>query len=586
MSDKAQVIDLPSFDGQIRMPEGTLINRKFSARLVRAATPEEALAALPKRERERRLLERQEGPGVQNAPSTVEEVERHDFSSFNTRLVKPPYNQLRLTALEEVSDVLRECFDAMATNIVGFGFTFKERRMDPEFREENKKEIEKELRSLESRFQYLCTETSFTECRRRTKRSEESTGNGYWEVIRDAEDDTPQQIIKLPSWQMTIGKLDKKFTEYEVKFVDPETLEIKSVTRHKKFRRFAQVDSTGKPVVWLKEFNDPRQIDRKTGKVHNPETLDQEGRPVGDLPEEKQAKECVHFKVHSDRSPYGIPRWIGRLVAILSNRKAEEVNFFSIDSHIPSMLIMVEGGQLTDPSIDRLTEMIESQISTSPNRSSFVILESENAEGVTLLPGQPGAPKIAVKELHQAQISEELYGRMSESNQLKVIRSFRLPLLFVSREDGLTKANGVVSRQLANEQVFAPERNLVDWVMDQILLEMGARFHRFKSNSPNITDNSELIRAMAVGEKSGAIDPERAGQILEDVMEIPLGSPPNIDPKVPFSIQFAQAQNAMLPPAGQTEQTERSVDDWVEELVGEMLREGDYDPDFWEEDER
>ncbi len=581
--DKAQVIDLEPFVGEVKTPEGNVVNRRFRARVVRARTAEEALAALPEQERKRVLHRQESEAGVQVGPSTAIEVERHDFKSFNERLIKPPYNQLRLTQLEEISDVLRECFDAMATNIVGFGFAFKERKMSEEFRERNKTEIEKEERALQSLFQYLCIETSFTQCRFRTKRSEENTGNGYWELIRDPEDNKPQQIVHLVSWQMAIGKVDKDFTEHEVKYVDPETLKIRSVLRQKKFRRFAQIDSTGRPIVWLKEFNDPRQINRKTGDVHDPEALDRDQEPVGPLPLRDQANECIHFKIHSDRSPYGIPRWVGRLVAILANRKVEEVNFFSIDTHIPSMLIMVEGGQLTDSSIDRLTEMVESQVSTSPNRSTFVILESESAEGVTLLPGQPGAPKIAVKELHQAQISEELYGQMTDSTQRKVVRSFRLPLLFVGREEGLTKANGVVSRQLANEQVFAPERDSDDWQMTQILLEMEIRFHVFKTNSPNITDNAELIRAMAVGEKSGVISPRRANIIMEDIMEQSLGPLPNTDPDTPFGITFAQAQNAQLPPGQEggdsTERTEREAqEDWYDEFILRLISDPDEIP--------
>jgi capsid portal protein len=569
MSDaQAKVVNLPEpFEAEVITPTkdgGTqIVNRRFRARIVRAETPEEALTA--------GQVKRQDDDR-EPAPSSVEDVEQHDWSALSQNLIPPPYNLLKLTQLEEVSNVLRECVDAMATNIEGFGFTFRQRRMTDEFIAENQAEIDKELRMLIAKFQFLCLDVPLTECRTRTRRSTELTGNGYWEVMRS--EDKPQQIVQVPSYTVAIGKLDKEFTKYKLKLVDPETFEIIEIERQKKFRRFAQVTSSGKIVVWLKEYGDPRQIDRKTGEVHDPDKLDQDGKRVGDLPFEEQAQEIIHYKIHSDRTPYGIPRWISRLIPILSNRKAEEVNFFTIDTHIPSLMIMVEGGQLTDGSIKRLAEMIETSISMSANRTAFVILEAESAEGVTLLPGQPGTPKIAVKELANSQISEEMYTVLDENGQKKVIRAFRLPQLFVAREEGLTKASGVVSRQLGNEQVFAPERQLVDWIMNRILVDMGARFHIFKSKAPNVTDNAEVIRLMLAAEKSGAMSPRRADVIVTDVMEMPLGPlPSGIDPDTPFSISFAQAQNAMITPGDEGEgETERaSPVTWMDLFISKFM---------------
>lgn len=578
---QAKVVNLPEpFDAEIKVPAkdgGTqIINRRFRARIVRAETPEEALTASGGER-----VKRQDSDH-EPAPSSVEDVELHDWSALSQKLIPPPYNLLKLTQMEEVSNVLRECVDAMAANIEGFGFTFRQRQMTDEFIEQNQGEIDKELRWLIARFQFLCLDISLTECRKRTRRSTENTGNGYWEVLSDSEG-APQQIVQIPSYAVAIGKIDKKFTEFKLKLVDPETFEIVEIKRQKKFRRFAQVTHAGKIVVWFKEYGDPRQINRETGEVHDPEALDRDGKPLGNLDPEKQAQEIIHYKIHSDRTPYGIPRWISRLVPILSNRKAEEVNFFTIDTHIPSLMIMVEGGQLTDGSIERLAEMIETSISMSPNRTAFVILEAESAEGVTLLPGQPGTPKIAVKELANSQISEEMYTTLDENGQKKVIRAFRLPQLFVAREEGLTKGAGVVSRQLGNEQVFAPERQLVDWTMNRLMVDMGARFHLFKSKAPNVTDNAEVIRLMLAAEKSGAMSPRRADVIVTDVMEMPLGPlPSGIDPDTPFSISFAQAQNAMITPDGseeEGEETERSLD-WVDAYITKFML-GNDDEEAW-----
>lgn len=584
MPETAVIADLGSIEAGISQ-DGKTVNRRFRAKVIRAATPQDALGAVglanavvsgsDHPDGTDRLVRVQRQDPQTSIPTTVSEIERHTWGALHDELIPPPYNILKLSLLEEGSDVLRECADAMGTNIEGFGYSFKQRPMPEQFAEDNAPAIDAERRKLDELFKYICIDTSFTQVRVNTRRATELTGNGYWELIRDPEGE-PSQIVYVPPHEIAIGKTDKEWTPFEIKTVDTETFEIETVLRQKRFRRFAQIDSNGKPLVWLKEFRDPRQIDRRTGKVHDPTKEGEDGQPVGDLNRADQANEIIHFKIHSDVTPYGVPRWIGRLIAVLSNRKAEEVNFFSIDTHIPSLMIMVEGGQLSDDSIDRLTEMIESQVSMSPNRTAFVILEAENADNVSLIPGQPGAPKLSVKELHQAQISEELYGKMTDANQQKVIRAWRLPQLFVGREQGLTKANGIVSRQLANEQVFAPERSNGDWLMDYILLELGVRFHMFRSRSPNITDNSELIKLVAAAEKSGGMSPRRTNLIMEDVLETPLGPlPDGINPDVPYSLQFAQAQNAMIAPTEATpsdgdEEVSRSGD-WLDEYLGLLI---------------
>jgi hypothetical protein len=43
-------------------------------------------------------------------------------------------------------------------------------------------------------------------------------------------------------------------------------------------------------------------------------------------PDDGPALELIHFAVHSPRSPYGVPRWVGTLLAVLGSRQMEEVN--------------------------------------------------------------------------------------------------------------------------------------------------------------------------------------------------------------------------------------------------------------------
>ena len=42
-------------------------------------------------------------------------------------------------------------------------------------------------------------------------------------------------------------------------------------------------------------------------------------------PSDGPATEILHFRVQSPRSAYGVPRWVGNLLAVLGSRQAEEV---------------------------------------------------------------------------------------------------------------------------------------------------------------------------------------------------------------------------------------------------------------------
>ena len=50
------------------------------------------------------------------------------------------------------------------------------------------------------------------------------------------------------------------------------------------------------------------------------------------VPSDGPATEILHFRVHNPRSAYGVPRWIGNLLAVLGSRQAEEVNFLYFEN--------------------------------------------------------------------------------------------------------------------------------------------------------------------------------------------------------------------------------------------------------------
>jgi PBSX family phage portal protein len=465
-------------------------------------------------------------------------------------VIEPPFDMLTLTMLPEHSTEMNQCIDTMETNIDGFGHRYVPRvKLDDDQAQvppEVRKAVHVERVRLENFFQYACGDDSFTRFRRKLRRDMEATGNCYFEVIRDATQKI-QGFRHIPSHHMTIGKLEDESVltqrpilelqeDYSVKVVD--------VPEWRRFRMYVQARSvtmrnlsayTGK-VRWFKELGDVRVYNCDTGE-----------EAKGNLPPEKRANEIVHMTNYSARSPYGLPRYIGNLLSIFGDRAAEEINFITFrNNNIPSMVVCVSNGQLTEGTIQRIESFVESQIQGSDNYSKFLILEAE-----TDLEGEDGGQvKLDIKPLVKEQHKDALFQNYSTNNQDKIRRAWRLPPIFVGRADEYTRATAESSRRLADEQIFAPERDEFDEMVNRILFPyMGVVYHKFKSNSPNTTDNAELVKILAGSEKTGGMTPRIARRIFEEVLNRDLPPfPAGFPADVPFSLTMAEAVKNLAQP--------------------------------------
>jgi capsid portal protein len=248
------------------------------------------------------------------------------------------------------------------------------------------------------------------------------------------------------------------------------------------------------------------------------------------------------MKLYSPRSPYGLPRFIGNLLSIFGDRAAEEINWVTFkNNNIPSMAIAVSNGQLTQGTIDRIQSFVESQIQGSDNYSKFLIIEAEPSGEDTGEDG--GQVKIDIRPLTKEQHTDALFQTYSNNNHDKIRRAFRLPPIFVGQAADYSRSTAESSRRLADEQVFGPERTEFDEVVNRLLFpEMGVIYHKFKSNTPNTTDNTQLVKILGGSEKTGGMTPRIARFMLEDILGIDL---PDFAPKfpadIPFSLTMAEA---------------------------------------------
>lgn len=468
------------------------------------------------------------------------------------KIIVPPFDLLTLAMLPEHSSELGQCIEAMEVNIEGFGHRQMARirldSPDADVPDNVAKEVVAERVALANFFEYA-TDESFTEFRMRLRKDLETTGNCYWEVIRDRAGQI-QQFKHVASYQMRLTRSDDTPIEATRKILRLQvdgSVKVDEVTEWRRFRRYVQgrtlTRRSGSQAIsgtkrWFKAFGDPRVFDARTGDL-----------AVDTLPIQHRATEMVHLALYCARSPYGMPRFIGNLLSIYGDRAAEEINYTTFrNNNIPSMMIMVSNGQLTEGSIQRLESFVESQIQGSDNYSKFIIIEGESSaeEGE-----DAGQVKLQVEKMSSEQQHDALFQNYSKNNQDKIRRSFRLPPILVGRSDDYTRATAEASKSLADEQVFQPNRDVFDNFMNRnIYPAMGVRYHKFKSNTPNTTDNEALVQILAGSEKTGGMTPRIARTMLEQILgselpEFKEGFPSD----VPFSLTMAEAVKNQADPA-------------------------------------
>lgn len=476
--------------------------------------------------------------------------------SISGKLIEPPFDMLTLAMLPEHSSELGQCVEAMQANIDCLGHRQVSRVKLDDPKEppppELKTAVIKERTWLINFFEYATGDISFTEFRKRLRKDLETTGNFYFEVIRDALGQI-QQFQHIPGYQMRLSRMDEEPIQYDrpiLRLQEDGSVVVEKVKEWKRFRRYAQgrvltrrsgADVVGSKVRWFKAFGDPRDVHMDTGEY---------GTASAPIPANKRASEIWHSAIYSARSAYGMPRFIGNLLSIYGDRAAEEINYTTFrNNNIPSMLIMVTNGQLTEGSIKRLESFVESQIQGSDNYSKFVIVEAERAGDET---GEDaGQMKITVEKMSKDQHNDALFQKYSENNQDKIRRAYRLPPLLVGRAQDYTRATANASVKVADEQVFAPERNEFDSIFNRMIYPaMGVCYHKFKTNTPNTTDNETVVALISASEKTGGMTPRIARNVLEEVLSQDLGGfPEDFPADVPFSLTMAEAVKNMAQPS-------------------------------------
>jgi PBSX family phage portal protein len=411
-------------------------------------------------------------------------------------VINPPYDPKALKRIVENSTILQQCITAYMQNICGFGTALQYR--EDETQNEETADMKAEWNRAKDFLRYFNVEMPFKDVWAQGIGDRETTGNGYIEIIRDNK--------LLPAEGYIVDNTTVKVT----KKGDP--VEIKREGRppiYKRYRRYVQ-EINGKKI-WFKEFGDPRTMNEDTGEYDE------------NTPADKRANEILHLKIGN--GAYGVPRWIGHVPHITGARKAEELNlkYFRQGRHTP-LAVLVKNGMLTEESYAAIQEYIQG-VEGADNAFKFLLLEVEGIEDENTL-GDEKKPNVdlELKSLADILQKDALFLEYDVASRKKVQSAFRLSDLYVGYNDNLNRATAETARQLAEEQVFIPERESLEFIINNILLaDYEFKYVDVIFNRPEVSSVEEKARLIDAFVGVGGIAPndirDAVGRLLGKELE-------------------------------------------------------------------
>lgn len=381
-------------------------------------------------------------------------------------------------------------------------------------------ELLREQFRFDAFFKNCCSIMSFTKLRRITRQDIESNGWGAWEMLMDGFG-TLKRLNYIPGY--TVRPLKDEGELVEVQEDDPVTplSDGRQTMVRRRFRRYVQI--VGSQKSFFKSPGDPRVISRTTGKVY--ESVEDLRRPEdaqdnpGEGKDAQEANQLMYIALHDPRTPCPPPRWVGNLLAVLGVREADESNYFYLESNaIPPGILFVAGGKVPPQIKDRLEQRMTQELGGAENSHKIMVVEAHpmklKGEERTML------PSMEFQSLRDAQQNDATFTNFDERSADRIGASFRLsPILRGYTPDNLNRATATTAVAFAEQQVFQPEREDIDWLINRdILPPIKVKLLKFRSNSPPTRSPEEIAELIKVSAPHGGLLPYEIRSLLGDAL--------------------------------------------------------------------
>ncbi len=388
------------------------------------------------------------------------------------------------------------------------------------------KEIDMQLRReqflFDAFFKNCCSALSFEKLRRIVRQDMESHGWGCIELERDGYG-TLKRLSYVPAY--TVRPMKQRGELIEVIEDDSVTplSEGREITVRRRFATFVQIVDGEK--VYFKSPKDPRVVSRTTGKAYK--NLKELRMPIENGGEDKDAQtanDLLWIPLHSPKTATPPPRWIGNLLQVLGGREADETNYFYLrDNAIPYGLLFVTGGNIPTDIKDRLEHRLTAEVRGSEGSGKILVVQAKPM-GKATADGRSMVPEMSFQSLREAVQNDALFTKYDERGADRIGASFRLsPILRGYTPTNLNRATAIAAIDLAEQQVFQPEREDMDWIFNKYIIpEIGIRYLRFVSNSPPTRSVEDMVGIIKAAAPQGGLLPYEIRTLLADLLNRPL----------------------------------------------------------------
>lgn len=403
----------------------------------------------------------------QEGDSILEESKQVEEDHFS-EIVEPPFDPLLWASLMEKNTRLAKLIRLYARNTVGLGWEIKAKKtIKKDTTDADKKQIDAEIELLHEFFSYCNPLLPFEEVAYRAKVDEESMGNGYIEITRNAKG-LPAGIYHVPGHTIRILKNKNGF-----------------------------IQTRGSETKYFKIFNGDFDMNCNTGKVSHRNSVAFKDR----------ATELIPFSIYNPRdSYYGTPRYVSTADAIAGNKLTSRRNlsFFKNDA-TPRMAITVTNGQLTGQSIADIKSFINTEGKGVDNAHRVMILQAKSKQI-----GDMNAKdvKIDVVPLTVGETDDASFIKYRNANDEEIRESFGIGEVFLGAGGTVNRSTATITREITNEQEFIPDIKVKEYMINQTICRaFGVKLVEFKFVRPSSLGSLDRADIFARYQQGGGVTP-------------------------------------------------------------------------------
>lgn len=387
--------------------------------------------------------------------------------------------------------------------------------------EEIKIELTREEFLFDSFFNTCCSTMSFVHLRRIVRQDIESHGWGCIEKQKDGYGRL-KRLSYVPAY--TVRPMVSNGELIAVSEPDPITplSKDRDVIVKRRFTIYVQLHNGSE--VYFKSPGDPRVISRETGEAYDSlEEMRRDPDLGGEGKDAEPANELIWISQHSPTTECPPPRWIGNLLVVLGGREADETNYFYLrDNAIPAGLLFVSGGTISTDIKARLESKLRSEFQGASGTSKMMVVQATPMEKT--IEGNQQLPQLTFQSLRDGQQSDSLFSEYDKRAADRIGASFRLsPILRGYTPSALNRATAIAAIDLAEQQVFQPEREDFDWIINNVVLrDLGINYLTFVSNSPPTRSVDDVVEIIKTAAPQGGLNPQEVKTLVSDLLNRPL----------------------------------------------------------------